>query len=179
MAQRPFTHPDKMAQITIKPPPPPPAPPIVKPPPVIKDPFGETVFTPPEDVPLEIFPLDTAHPEEVVIPSKVVIPLIAPPSLVLKETKPMSHWVRARNLDYPLNGSITSGEGRVNRWSLPPNRWTEVESDVYNMLRSKFSDPQTHEVPAALPDRSGNYNVRPEHTRSEQHLQYLLEFQTR
>ena len=84
--------------------------------------------------------------------------------------------VRVRNIEYPLSGSMTMDDGKTIKWSLPPGQWVTVDEPVYKFLEQKFKDPRSYEVPAALPNEQGSYNVPPTHTRWEQAQQYLIEF---
>ena len=85
--------------------------------------------------------------------------------------------VRVRNIDYPLSGSINMEGKKPIRWTLVPNKWTEVPMEVYEFLKGKFANPREYDVPSSLPDGSGEYRGNPGQTRTEQHLQYLIEFQ--
>lgn len=89
----------------------------------------------------------------------------------------MGYRVRVRNIDYPLNGSLSIEGGTSIKWSLPPGQWVSVEEPVYNFLKHKFGEPRMYEVPAALPDSNGNYHMPTTATRVETHQQYLVEFQ--
>lgn len=84
--------------------------------------------------------------------------------------------VRIRNIDYALTGSVDIQGKKPIMFRLEPNKWTEVPDVVYTHLKNKYGNPQTHDVPAALPSPDGNYYGYPGQTRTEQHLQYLIEF---
>lgn len=85
--------------------------------------------------------------------------------------------VRIRNIDYALTGSVDIRGQKPIYFRLEPNKWTEVPDEVFTHLKSKFGNPQVHEVPSALPGPDGNYYGYPGQTRTEQHQQYLIEFQ--
>lgn len=88
------------------------------------------------------------------------------------------HKVRVRNIDYALTGSVGSKDlGKSIKFRIEPNTWTEVPDEVYEMLKSKFSNPRYSDAPNSLPGQDGNYYGHPGQTRPEQvNSQYLVEF---
>lgn len=83
---------------------------------------------------------------------------------------------RLRNCDYPLTGSINVDGRKPLKWRLEPNVWTTLPGEVIDVLKLKFAEPKFVDVPNALPDMNGNYNVPPGATRREQQVQYVIEF---
>lgn len=83
------------------------------------------------------------------------------------------HRVRLRNLDYPLEGCISTSEREI-RYRLEPNKWAEVPVEVYNLLKVKFSRPQSQTVPDWEPGGEGQRAEKS--NRVEEHQEYILEF---
>lgn len=79
--------------------------------------------------------------------------------------------VRLRNLEYALEGTLSSRKGDI-RYSIPPNVWTEVPEDVYVMLRNKFYKPTT----STVPDWNGNPDNPQRYERKETVASYTIEF---
>lgn len=79
--------------------------------------------------------------------------------------------VRLRNLDYALEGCLSS-RGREVRFSISPNVWTEVPEEVYVMLRNKFDKPSSVQVT----DWNGNPDNPQRYTRQESTNSYTIEF---
>ena len=82
--------------------------------------------------------------------------------------------VRLRNIDHPLPWCVSTRNGEK-RGQLIPNVWCEVPEEAYSMLKSKFQDAESFEVPDWSPggehDRPKSANRR-EHYRDE----YVIEF---
>ena len=81
------------------------------------------------------------------------------------------HRIRLRNLEYPLEGTLSSRKGDI-RYSLKPNVWTEVPDDVYTMLKNKFYNAKT----STVPDWNGNPDNPQRFERKETAPSYTIEF---
>jgi len=81
------------------------------------------------------------------------------PSIATKE----SYRVRLRGVNYALSGSINgttaTGKPVEERWSLQPNRWTEVSKRVFEFLKEKYDKVREYEVPYWEPGGDGQRAV--------------------
>lgn len=96
------------------------------------------------------------------------------PSIAAKE----SYRVRLRGVNYALSGSINgttaTGKPVEERWSLQPNRWTEVSKRVFEFLKEKYDKVREYEVPHWEPGGDGQ---RAEATPYVEEVQpYIIEF---
>ena len=92
--------------------------------------------------------------------------------------EPETHEVRLRNETMSLPVSVDC-DGRVLRYSLPPNQWVKVPDPIYELLRRKFAlrSDVTRQVPDALENERHPHGKGEEAImREEQRPGYIIEF---
>ena len=82
------------------------------------------------------------------------------------------HKIRLRNMEYPLEGTLSTREHGEIKYSLKPNVWTEVPDAVYQFLKSKFYNTRSSNVP----DWNGNPDNPVRYERKETVSSYTIEF---
>ena len=92
--------------------------------------------------------------------------------------KKWTRQVRTRNIGYSLPCSIDVKGSNPIRVDIPPNRWTLVPDEVYDMLKQKFGgEPRTHLVPDANANQDHPHGKdEPAIVREEVQETYIIEF---